>query len=173
MKCQAKVALVLLSVVIMVAGAQSAPEGQGRAKETQARGYWIDKSTSLMWAGKDNGRDVNWHKATDYCRNFRLAGYSNWRLASIDELEGIYDKSAEAPGRDGQGASTWHVKGSLFLTGLEWSSTPRTDDRGQPDGFAWYFDFINGRRNDNDASRFSGRFADYGMRGLCVRRSAE
>jgi hypothetical protein len=126
-----------------------------------------------MWAGKDNGEDVNWHQAMKYCQKLQLAGLSDWRLATIDELWGIYDKSTESPGRDGQGASTWHVKGALFLTGLEWSSTPRTDGRGQPDGFAWYFDFANGRRNDEDAGRFSGRFANYGKRALCVRSSGK
>ena len=35
------------------------------------RGYWVDPSTSLMWAGKDNGKDVSWNKAMKYCRDLR------------------------------------------------------------------------------------------------------
>jgi hypothetical protein len=96
---------------------RAAQEDRAPSQETQLREYWVDPSTGLMWAGKDNGKDVNWHKATKYCRDLRLAGYSDWRLATLGELEGIYDKNANAPGRDGQGASTWHVKGNLFLTG--------------------------------------------------------
>src|ERR1700682_4061313 len=119
-KCWAKFAVLLLSVAAIQASAQSAPEGQGGAQETQIRGFWTDPSTGLTWAGKDNGRDVNWHKATKYCRDLRLAGDSDWRLATIGELQGIFDKSAEAPGlagKHGDRPFSFHVKGNLFLTG--------------------------------------------------------
>jgi len=166
--------LVLLSAVATFAGGQSSSNDSGLAQKTQVREYWTDPSTGLMWAGKDNGKDVNWHKSMKYCRNLRLAGYSDWRLASIDELEGIYDKNAFAPGLAGKGRpASWGVKGNLFLTGMEWSSTQRTDDRGRPNGLAWHFDFINGRRNDDDAGRFTGYNANYGKRALCVRGSAK
>ena len=117
------VALILLSVLSTTSKAQFPTGNQGEALDTKARGYWVDPSSGLMWAGKDNGKDLNWHNAMKYCRNLRLAGFSDWRLASIDELRRIWDKSAEAPGRDGTGPCTWHIKGNLFLTGMEWSST--------------------------------------------------
>lgn len=117
-----------------------------------------------MWAGKDNGKDVSWHKAMKYCRDLRLAGYSDWRLATLGELKGIYDKNANAPGRDGQGASTWHVKGNLFLTGNQWSSSQRMDDRGKPSGYAWRFDFNEGRSFGGDELWFYTF-----KRALCVR----
>ena len=41
------------------------------AEETQARGYWVDRSTGLMWAAKDNGQPVTWRKAERYCRDLR------------------------------------------------------------------------------------------------------
>ena len=164
MKRRAKIAAVLLSVFAFMASAQSAPDLQGDVQETQVRGYWIDPSTRLMWAAKDNGRDVNWHKAINYCRDLRLAGYSDWRLATLGELEGIYDQNANAPGRDGQGASTWHVRGKLFLTGDQWSSTRLVDDRGHPSGYAWRFDFNDGRPFDGDGLSFHTN-----KRALCVR----
>jgi len=164
-------AIIVLLLAAVISGASS--QHHGLPQETRTREYWIDPSTGLMWAAKDNGKDVNWHKAMKYCQKLQLGGFPNWRLATIDELRGIYDKNADSPGRDGQGASTWHAKGNLFLTGLQWSSTLRTDDRGQPDGFAWYFDFANGRRNDEDSSHFSGRFANFGKRALCVRSSGK
>jgi hypothetical protein len=160
----------------MIAGAQSSTEGGRLAQETQVRGYWVDPSTGLMWAGKDNGKDVNWKNAVKYCRDLRLAGYSDWRLAMIDELQGIFDKSAEAPGlagKHGDKASTWHVKGNLFLTGHQWSSTQRIDDRRRANGLVWYFDLWNGYKGSDDGSRFSGHFADYNRRALCVRSSAQ
>jgi hypothetical protein len=174
MKCWDKIAPLLLLLAVIHASAQSAPEDQDRAQEAQARGFWTDPSTGLMWAGKDNGNDVNWHDAVKYCRDLRLGGYSDWRLPTLVELEGIYDRSTDAPGRAGPGkgrAFSWHVKGNLFLTGVQWSTSQRIDDRGHPNGLAWYFDFNNGVQNDDDAGRFSGRFANYGRRALCVRGS--
>jgi hypothetical protein len=168
MKCRAKIAALLFSVSALMATAQSAPDAQGQVQETQVRGYWIDPSTRLMWAGKDNGKDVSWHKAMKYCRDLRLAGYSDWRLATLGDLEGIYDKGTNAPGLmgpSGKGtASTWHVKGNLFLTGDQWSSNRLVDDRGHPSGYAMRFDFNEGRVfNDDELSFHTNK------RALCVR----
>jgi Protein of unknown function (DUF1566) len=103
MKWQAKVVLILLSIGAMISSAQSSAEERRSAQETQVRGYWVDPSTGLMWTGRDSGKDVSWNKAMKYCRNLRLAGYSDWRLASMAELQGIYDKTANAPGLAGPG----------------------------------------------------------------------
>ena len=122
MKCYVTVFLIPFFVSAIV-GAQSTVERVSQADETQVRGYWTDSSTGLMWAGKDNGKDVSWKKAMKYCRDLRFGGYSDWRLATIDELQGIYEKSAEAPGENPRSrwhaaeAMAYHVKGNLFLTG--------------------------------------------------------
>ena len=122
-----------------------------------------------MWAGTDNGKGVSWKKAVKYCGDLRLAGYLDWRLATLAELEAIYDRNANAPGRAGQRDVTWHVKGNLFLTGYAWSSNRRMDDRGRPSGYEWYFDFGDGR-SDNDPSGF--RTPSSVKRALCVRLAA-
>jgi hypothetical protein len=164
--------LILLSTVPMIVAAQSSPQDRGQAQDTQVRGYWIDPSTRLMWAGKDNGKDVNWHQAMKYCRNLRLAGYSDWRLATIDELQGIYDKSVNAPGVNPKSRwheaepTSFHVKGDLFLSGTQWSSTQRLDDRSKPSGYAWRFDFNEGRPFGGDELWFYTN-----KHALCVRSS--
>ena len=171
-KWQAKIVLILLCMVPMIASAQASSNDHAVTPEIQARDYWTDPSTGLMWAAKDNGKDVSWHKAMKYCRNQRLAGYSDWRLATIDELQGIYDKSANSPGLARMGgppegtAFTWHVKGNLFLTGDQWSSTQILDDRGHADGYASRFDFNQGRVFNGDELWFSTA-----KRALCVRGS--
>src|ERR1700761_2919586 len=43
------------------------------------------------------------------------------------------------------GPFSWHVKGNLFLTGNQWSSTRLGDDRGHPCGYASRFDFNEGQ----------------------------
>jgi hypothetical protein len=165
-------ALLSFSTFAIAARAQPTPKDQDQTQETQARGYWIDSETGLMWAAKDNGKDVSWKKATKYCRDLRLAGYSDWRLATLSELEGIYDKNTNVPGLARLGGPakgsdfTWHVKGNLFLTGDQWSSDRRMDDRGHPSGYDWYFDFNEGRSN-NEPSGFP--YSSTGRRALCVR----
>jgi hypothetical protein len=135
------------------------------------RGFWTDPSTGLMWAGKDSGKDVSWQQAMTYCRNLRLAGYSDWRLANMAELQGIFDGSANSPGLAGpskkQRAVTWHVKGNLFLTGNQWAD----DHIGHTSsGYHFYFDFNEGKSN-NQPSGFP--YSSSFMRGLCVRGSAK
>jgi hypothetical protein len=44
---------------------------------------WTDPATGLMWAKKDNGSDVDWNQAGDYCTKLQLAGYNDWRLPTI------------------------------------------------------------------------------------------
>ena len=167
-KCSAKVAMLLLSVAAIQGYAQSVPANQGRASDTQVRGVWTDPSTGLMWAGKDNGVNISWKNAVKYCRDLRLAGYSDWRLATLSELEGIYDGHAHSSGQDGHpgtyAPSIYQVKGNLFLTGTLWSSTRRMDDRGKPSGFAWRFSFDDGNPFGGDEEWFTTN-----KRALCVR----
>jgi len=162
----------LLLVLYLVAVCAPSISGQDVAPEVRVRGYWTDSATGLTWAGRDNGRDVNWKSATKYCRDLRLAGYADWRLASLADLEGIYDKNVEAPGRAGPPEHdrpfTWHVKGNLFLTGNQWSSTRLGDDRGHPSGYASRFDFNEGRVFNGDEITFHTN-----KRALCVRGSRQ
>jgi hypothetical protein len=53
----------------------------------------VDARTSLMWAARDNGRNINWRDAKDYCDNYRGGGYTGWRMPTRDELERLYDNS--------------------------------------------------------------------------------
>ena len=57
-----------------------------------ADGTVLDTKTGLMWASKDNGRDVTWKEAKEYCENYRGGGYADWRMPFQYELAGIYDK---------------------------------------------------------------------------------
>lgn len=143
---------------------------QSRSQEPPAGGVWADPATGLMWAGKDNGKDVTWNKAVKYCRDLRLAGYSDWRLANMFELQPLYDKTANAPGLAGphdDDPTMWHIKGNLFLTGYVWSSNDILDDRGKPSGYAFYFDFNEGKSTKDQKGYSTFKHA------LCVRGSGD
>lgn len=168
MKQHAKAILICLSVITVICGAQSPANDRADAQETQAR-YWIDPSTGLMWTAEDNGNDITWGKAIKYCQNLSLAGYSDWRLPSVDELERIYDGSGfTAPHpKDVIPGLAGRAKGGLLLTGArEWSSTRVLDDRGHRIGIAWQYDFSHGSRWRFDPIGYKGS-----LRALCVRRS--
>jgi hypothetical protein len=86
------------------------------------------------------------------------------------ELQGIYDKAANAPGLAGphdNDPTMWHIKGNLFLTGYLWSNTDILDDRGKPSGYAFYFDFNEGKSNDDQKGYSTFKHA------LCVRGSGD
>lgn len=54
-------------------------------------GTITDKATGLMWMQDDNATAVNWKDALSYAENFEYAGYSDWRLPDIKELQSILD----------------------------------------------------------------------------------
>jgi Protein of unknown function (DUF1566) len=110
---------------------------------------WQDPSSAKIWATSDNGSGVSWSQAAYYCRTLTLGGLRDWRLPSIDELQGLVGPSANASG--------YRVTGPIKLTGWQWSSTP-----GVEKGEGWALDFGDGGR----ASVVSG---DSGLnRALCM-----
>jgi len=58
---------------------------------TSDDGTVLDTRTNLMWASKDNNQGVSWKEAKKYCENYRGGGYNDWRLPTLQELEGLYD----------------------------------------------------------------------------------
>lgn len=55
-------------------------------------GTVLDTQTNLLWAAKDNGKNINWTDAKFYCENFNGGGYKDWRMPTKDELKGLYNK---------------------------------------------------------------------------------
>lgn len=141
------------------------------AQETQARGYWVDPSNGLMWAAKDSGKRGSWHKAMKYCRKLRLEGYSDWRLATIDELESLVNLPAYATEYVGSSDILhWNadlrVSGGLLLTdGRQWSSSPVIEANGHSGAHFWSFWFDEGRRWKGFEDLLEGDT----MNALCVR----
>jgi len=127
---------------------------------------WTDPQTKLMWQREDNGAhlpsrqaNINRQEAIDYCKRLSLAGYTDWRLPAIDELQTLYDTSVSIPGYWEEIRPVyWHVKGNVHLTGGP-SAANVTLDSGEEQTF----DFSYGRRNLNDVTFRAGH------RALCVR----
>jgi hypothetical protein len=75
------------------------PAGAAERFLNNGDGTVTDTQTGLMWAGKDNGTNIAWQKAGDYCRNYRGGGYADWRLPTQEELAGLYDGTKSRPGQ--------------------------------------------------------------------------
>ena len=127
---------------------------------------WTDPQTHLMWMTTDNGHDVTRQQALDFCANLNYAGYRDWQLPQIDELQTLYDTSVSVAGIWGPTRPVyWHVKGNLHLTGGTAASNVTWLTDQTPAGLEQSYDFSFGRRN-YDPTSFS---ADH--RALCMRHS--
>jgi hypothetical protein len=69
-------------------------------------GTVIDTKTNLMWANKDNGVDITWNAAQNYCESYRGGGYKDWRMPRQHELAELYDSSKSRPSKC---ESSWNI----------------------------------------------------------------
>ena len=93
----------------------------------------LDSQSGLMWASKDNGSDIDWDAAQEYCQQFTGGGYSDWRLPSLEELATLYTKDRK--NQDG-----YHIIDPITLTACcVWSSDTSM-------GGASSFSFASGSR---------------------------
>lgn len=61
------------------------------------RGTILDELTSLEWSNSDNGADVDWEDASDYCEDIRLGEFKDWRLPSVEELSALHSSVKALP----------------------------------------------------------------------------
>jgi hypothetical protein len=55
-------------------------------------GAVTDHTTGLMWGASDFSVEWSWNRAETFCKDSKIVGYSDWRLPTIEELKGIFDK---------------------------------------------------------------------------------
>jgi hypothetical protein len=96
-----------------------------------------DPNTKLMWQDNASVKTTkkDWQGALKYCKNLKFAGFSGWRLPSIDELLSITDDTKYNPAiKDGF---------SNVTADVYWSSSPKGSDS----ILAWYVDFERGNNS--------------------------
>jgi len=62
-------------------------------------GTVTDNNTGLIWQQGEGGQKT-WEDAISYCEGLSLAGYTDWRLPNIKELESITDDTLYDPAID-------------------------------------------------------------------------
>ncbi|MFC1850976.1 DUF1566 domain-containing protein [candidate division CSSED10-310 bacterium] len=104
-------------------------------------GTVTDLSSGLMWAQRDNGQDLTWLEAQEYCQSFSLAGFDDWRLPTIQELEGLFSQHHTQNVKD-YGSYTVHITAGIKLESCcLWSSNlyKKSDE-------VWAYDYNVGKR---------------------------
>lgn len=85
-----------------------------------------DSATGLMWMASNADTTMNWEDALSYAESSDYAGYDDWRLPNIKELQSLidYDKSADS-------GDTWPAIDTDYFTldcaDTDSSSTTYTD----------------------------------------------
>ena len=91
----------IFAITAMITSSGFSGEKKETVKEIEKDGHFIaydngtvkDTKTGLIWAAKGNGKDINWKDAKAYCENYRAGGYDDWRMPTIEELQGLYDEN--------------------------------------------------------------------------------
>ena len=110
---------------VSTAPASQPPQRTGAEQEAKATApegpsTWTDPTTGLTWMGHDNGKDVSYNEARDYCTQLAPGDFM---LSSIDELFYLFDSS-----QDRNQSSTVHIRGPIVLGNIMvWSLTNLTD----------------------------------------------
>jgi uncharacterized lipoprotein NlpE involved in copper resistance len=123
-----------------------------------------DKASGLMWTTDDSKKALNWEDALKYAENSEFAGYSDWRLPNVKELQGIVDYSY-APGAKDSLKNRAAIDPLFSCTPIKneadiddyayyWTSTSAHFTKGRPFYYAWYVAF--GRAVNAEGVDFHG-----------------
>jgi len=96
-------------------------------------GTVTDTSSSLIWQQATAPNTYNWDQAISYCRSLSFAGYTDWRLPTLDELKTLLDYTQAPPKIN-------HMYFPDTVSSFYWSSTTDASSTYS----AWGVDFLNG-----------------------------
>ncbi len=123
-------------------------------------GTITDNATGLMWSQADNGEGILWVGALAYAEDSELAGYDDWRLPNVKELQSIvdYSYSPAATDPDAVGPAIDPIFDVLYPNEAGnndypyfWSSTSARFSSTGDFYYAWYVAFgmaVNGEGED-------------------------
>ncbi len=105
-------------------------------------GTITDEASGLMWMQNDTGIAVDWENALLAAENATDAGYSDWRLPNVKELQSIVDYSGSFPAID----TLFNCTGITNEAGdadygYYWTNTSARFQEGGDYYYAWYVAF--------------------------------
>jgi predicted small lipoprotein YifL len=114
-----------------------------------------DLATGLMWMKDDYGEGIEWEEALEYCENLEFAGYDDWKLPNVKELQSIVDYSGVYPAVNPTYFNCTKPEDEDYFTWL-WSSTSADETVGA----AWYVSFGKAVGLDGQDSHGAGAVRD-------------
>ena len=75
--------------ILCVRGKVLDPKGGFAVKTLNGDKVVVDYETHLTWQPPSNAESYNWQEALSYCETSVYAGYDDWRLPNIKELESL------------------------------------------------------------------------------------
>lgn len=131
----------------------------------QGDGTVIDEATGLMWMQDDAGLALEWDEALAYAEAFDYAGYDDWRLPDVKELQSIVDYSGVYPAIDQSVFTLTELEDNEFY--YYWTNTSAYFSTDLPGyGYAWYVAFgyaVDNEGNDTHGAggvRFSPKYTE-------------
>jgi hypothetical protein len=92
----------------------------------------LDTRTHLMWSATDiTDKPLPFKKCGDACKSLALAGFTDWRMPTVEELFALADRNRHSPAIDTDAFPS-------CTGGWYWSSTV---DASSPSDYAWYVYF--------------------------------
>jgi hypothetical protein len=82
-------------LILQLKGADGYPAPLQRSPVLIAAGRFVDNGDGtvtdtrrkVMWQEGDNGREVTFEEAQEYCKNLQLGGHADWRLPNAEEVD--------------------------------------------------------------------------------------
>lgn len=137
----------------LVVGASTQAQNSQERFQAYNDGTVKDNQTGLTWAAEDNGNDIDWPKAQQYCQS-KGAG---WRLPNVNELLALYNTNPDDT-QECMGLLTCKITPKIKVSGLTpWSAERNSDSE------AWYVYFNDGKQYAYTISSTQGK------RALCVK----
>jgi len=122
-------------------------------------GTITDTSTGLMWMEVDADTTMDWENALSYCENLSYAGYDDWKLPDVKELQSLVDYSGNYPAIDSDFVCTEFSEDNPYY--YYWTSSNAYFSQHDPTNYyAWYvaFGFAVGENGEDSHGAGAVRF---------------
>ncbi len=114
----------------------------------------VDTKLNLMWQDNSEVKTVKkkWKEAKKYCQNLSLAGFSDWRLPSYDELLSVvdydrYDTAIMPSFKNVTSSGYWSSSVARFSSKEAWNVLFRNGYAGYgPKSYLYYVRCVRGRQ---------------------------
>jgi hypothetical protein len=94
-------------------------------------GTITDRATGLMWTKGDSGTTMNWQQALEYAEDLAHAGFDDWRLPNVKELQSIVDyrRAPDASSASARGPALDPIFDLTETESWFWTSTTHLEHR--------------------------------------------